>query len=191
MGLVLGLGLVGCGGDEPMDGEPVVRKLPAQPGQVITSFPIGSATSSYIGDDVSTVLRDPSGSTVLARVRWYDASNTFTWSVPGVGSYTGTNARSQVPSLTGGNYASAFLYDRIQRALAKTVLDDPGCDGVPDYFEGICVEECCAVHDACYAQNNCSWTSWLPFAGSAACDQCNDDVFTCIAFCFAPGGSGP
>jgi hypothetical protein len=66
-------------------------------------------------------------------------------------------------------------------------LDTAGCDGVPDFLESECLLECCAEHDKCFDDNNCTQSSWLPWSGSDACDACNSDVVKCIIGCIFGG----
>ena len=61
-------------------------------------------------------------------------------------------------------------------------LDNPGCDMWPDY--GPCSLECCAKHDECYDQNNCTASSWCSEQGDKQCDECNSEVGRCLALCF-------
>ncbi|MFW5451640.1 MAG: RHS repeat-associated core domain-containing protein [Methylophagaceae bacterium] len=39
-------------------------------------------------------------------------------------------------------------------------------------------KSCCVVHDQCYEQHSCNWSSW--FGGSGACVSCNMQAIECI-----------
>ena len=69
-------------------------------------------------------------------------------------------------------------------------VDSPGCDGVPDFMEIECVRECCAAHDKCYDENDCSSSSWF-FCGKLACIGCNLEVVGCILICPWPKDDQP
>lgn len=36
------------------------------------------------------------------------------------------------------------------------------------------------MHDRCYQEHGCSASSWLPYVGSVACDNCNTIAAACI-----------
>ena len=65
-------------------------------------------------------------------------------------------------------------------------LDAPGCDSVPGCFEGDCTLECCAEHDKCYYDNQCSANYTWPFQllmFLSKCQACNRAVSACILAC--------
>ena len=77
-------------------------------------------------------------------------------------------------------------------------LDNPGCDivGAIPGWENECRLKCCAKHDQCYDENDCSAWSWLdllnPFAcPDSKCDDCNADVVICTLKCFEGGDPVP
>ncbi|MDC0714213.1 hypothetical protein POL68_37475 [Stigmatella sp. ncwal1] len=70
-----------------------------------------------------------------------------------------------------------------ESAATDVAYDSPGCDLVPDSTESHCIQNCCAAHDQCYDQNDCSFTSWLPGAGSSECNACNTSVRQCVGAC--------
>jgi hypothetical protein len=80
---------------------------------------------------------------------------------------------------------SEFALNRLATLIAAETFyvpdesrqDSPGCDWFPDTR---CTLRCCADHDRCYAENSCSFTSWLPLVGSDACDNCNSLAASCI-----------
>jgi RHS repeat-associated protein len=72
-------------------------------------------------------------------------------------------------------------------------LDSPGCD-VPQWAKSKteandCFLKCCAVHDKCYHDHECSYTSWSGnFLGGVVsrifpCVRCNDAAVLCFARC--------
>lgn len=72
-------------------------------------------------------------------------------------------------------------------------LDNPGCD-VPAWAKPIteanaCFLECCAVHDKCYKDHECSCKSWGgsllggPLALLHPCVRCNDAAVICFSRC--------
>lgn len=72
--------------------------------------------------------------------------------------------------------------------------DNPGCDMFPDTR---CTLRCCADHDRCYAQNDCSFLSWIPNLVSptlapflSACSNCNSVAASCIIRGCATGSEG-
>lgn len=77
--------------------------------------------------------------------------------------------------------------------------DAPGCCGirhlVPDTDQSECVLECCAIHDKCFKDNDCTMVSLAWSFGAvgpyvSACARCNEDVVACLAAC-ALGGEHP
>jgi hypothetical protein len=156
--------------------------------RVVTDFGDAVATSVRTSTGVSTTLRDPAGTTVLATLVWSYTAGQFTWNVTGVGSTTESTGGQQT-SLKGSNYALYMIYNNVQAALRAekaapgAEIVAPGCDYFPDILETECILACCQVHDDCWAANNCSLKSWIPFVGSAACKACNRAVVLCIAGC--------
>lgn len=69
-------------------------------------------------------------------------------------------------------------------------MDSPGCDGVYDGAETPCILECCAEHDKCYRDYECSARSWLAsnplwVVFKNKCSMCNYNVTACITACIA------
>lgn len=180
VGMALVAALVGCTGEDPVNAQGVLGKVVAPAPQVLTVFPIGTASSFHVGQDVSTVLRAPGGSTVLARLYWSASNATLAWSVPNLGSETWDNTSGNMPALVASNHAIALIYDRVQAGLGKRALDEPGCDWVPDFLETPGMLECCEWHDECFANNGCNWTSWIPDGQLSMCDLCNAGVVLCF-----------
>lgn len=196
--LVAALGLAACSreGHHPPNPTAAENSFSVAPITPIprawsTTFAQGVATSSYAPGGISTVLRAPGNGPVLVTLDWNNAAASFTWAVPNVGTHTGVSTGTSPVTPLGSNYAAYLIHLRVQDALTAGKRDQPGCDGVPDEIEGLCLSECCEIHDACYAQWDCTAWSWLPYVGSAQCDECNDDVVDCFARCFSPYGEGP
>jgi len=68
-------------------------------------------------------------------------------------------------------------------------LDSPGCDFIPDSWESACMLECCARHDECFDDNDCSWLSW--FCPWTDCGHCNLEVVGCMFQCLGGYGDNP
>lgn len=69
-------------------------------------------------------------------------------------------------------------------------LDSPGCDGVPDQTEIPCVLECCAQHDECYQEKDCTASSW--FCPLSPCVKCNAGAVICMVLnCITPPWDDP
>jgi hypothetical protein len=92
-------------------------------------------------------------------------------------------------------FAQAAFYDYMGTSTAyshETAYDNQGCDMLP--LAVSCSTNngsCCDTHDACYAKNQCSASSWL-YTGLltaliSKCAACN----TAAVGCFAGGGTGP
>lgn len=69
-------------------------------------------------------------------------------------------------------------------------LDTTGCDLPPWLKVGIeseCVLECCAEHDRCYDEYNCTSKSWTGGGAGCgdptSCPRCNLGVSGCLARC--------
>jgi len=77
--------------------------------------------------------------------------------------------------------AYAYVGNRPTDTLDPMGLDAPGCDGIPDCTETLCMLECCAQHDRCYHVNGCSAVSWFYLWGK--CKACNTGVAACIILC--------
>jgi len=76
-------------------------------------------------------------------------------------------------------------------------LDNPGCDPPGDKAIKLCPDKkdcilrCCAEHDKCYYDNDCSWLSWVAEI-SPECSACNATAVFCISFsCKAGKGKPP
>lgn len=153
-----------------------------------TTFPDAFAITTQTARRTSTTLWDPTKTEVLATLVWSIPDGTVTWSIPDVGDDVGPYDGFQV-KLTGSDGALYYIYKNVQDALASTRSGgydpwaDEGCDYFPDPLESECVLACCATHDACWEQNDCGLSSWIPFVGSSACKACNRAVVGCIAKC--------
>jgi hypothetical protein len=89
---------------------------------------------------------------------------------------------AQLPELEDAITMTAFTESKVIRSMKGQEYDNWGCD-LPFTNVASCSPKgaCCDVHDACYARNHCSSSSWWnPFA-SLACKACNAAVVACIA----------
>jgi RHS repeat-associated protein len=87
-------------------------------------------------------------------------------------------------------YGAYFIPNR----LDPSGMDSPACDvgSLKTVLETECGLRCCAKHDKCYHDNNCTAASWLdnfnPFYHFCPCAKCNKDVVLCIKNCAATDG---
>jgi RHS repeat-associated protein len=78
---------------------------------------------------------------------------------------TGRYLTSDPIGLAGGLNTFSYVANNPVQWMDMFGLDNPGCDGVPDTFESICMLNMCSRHDLCYFEKNCSARSWLiPFS---------------------------
>jgi RHS repeat-associated protein len=100
---------------------------------------------------------------------------------PGIGRYL----RADPIGLNGGIIHYIYVQNDPVRWVDPNGLDTVGCDGIPDCLETPCILECCAAHDKCYDDYDCSASSWWNDndCNSKECDRCNEDVRDCIVEC--------
>ncbi len=102
------------------------------------------------------------------------------------------------PGYASGSYA--YVGNSPVNGTDPSGYDCPGCD-LPWWLLGEqansseCVLACCAVHDKCYYDRHCTFTSWAFYAKVSACQfgtitkeelrcaPCNNNVSACIAAC--------
>jgi RHS repeat-associated protein len=158
------------------------QKLSDENGQVVWSAvydPFGNAAVygdvDGNGTDVTTNLRFPG--------QYWDSEtalhyNYFRYYDP----ETGTYLRSDPKGLSGG--LATFLYAAGAPLVLtdRMGLDTAGCDIGPfKRFETPCRLECCASHDECYRNYNCTAHSW--WKPASACGQCNSNAVRCFLDC--------
>lgn len=169
--LVVSLPLVRCGSN--------VFEFPSEPaaaafddGLVVldaTTTRSGAKATTVVirGDDVVLEME-----TTVDRIRLKfplqaDAQSEFSFPEP-------------LPDLPG-----SFASNRLAVFIAGEMLSEykqenrrnrPGCDFFPDTR---CTLSCCAEHDLCYFENDCSISSWW-WTASPACKECNSKVASCI-----------
>lgn len=85
-----------------------------------------------------------------------------------------------------------FVFNNPVNRMDLVGLDSPGCDVVPPIAESACRLECCAEHDHCYRQNNCTAWSWLiTWCPWSRCGRCNVVVIGCFAGCIGNTDDDP
>jgi RHS repeat-associated protein len=168
---------------------------------------------------------DPYGTSTEYSASWTSPSTTITWNYQHQGgryeSATGLynfRNRDYHPMLgawiqrdpKGLDAGDWNLYGYVGRnpvnAVDPSGEDCPGCD-VPTGLgrklnSSDCTLACCAQHDQCYLQNNCTAASWNGVVGGYAaggalgvalvckaspCDKCDINVAKCIAQCATEG----
>jgi len=97
--------------------------------------------------------------------------------------------------------AYLFVENRPVSEIDVLGLDNPGCnipgaDPALSRFYPACYLECCAKHDACYDNFNCSASSWLTSTWTLICNPCqvcNAEAGGCVAGCASgePDADGP
>jgi hypothetical protein len=99
-------------------------------------------------------------------------------------------------------FAQLAYYDYIATAGAysgEDTFDSQGCDGV-SFLSCSSAGGCCDTHDACYAANGCTASSWLlknamalvnPSLLMDPCAQCNSNALGCVAGSAVGNGPGP
>lgn len=76
-----------------------------------------------------------------------------------------------------GRFIAAQDYEA-SLAERGRIIDNPGCDWVPN--DPACMVKCCAAHDECYYNNDCSALSWITGPLDFDCYACNVRVVLCI-----------
>lgn len=106
----------------------------------------------------------------------------------------------ELPTLEGSIKGALYIQSQVSSSMQGKEYDNYGCD-LPSWvwFGDSCGSngKCCDVHDACYADNGCTASSWYWTWPGGACDRCNGDVVYCISFtdpgpssCCAAGNCG-
>lgn len=98
---------------------------------------------------------------------------------------------SELPTLEGAIAGSVFVRSQFSSAVLGT-YDKWGCDLLPSRFSGIisCGPKgaCCDRHDACYAENGCTASSWGQLPWRPCQVRCNIPATGCFLSGF---GNGP
>lgn len=148
-----------------------------------------TVTTTITGDTAHSVVVNGSGETLLeAEVTGSTVRLVFPLE-GGVESVTALpEAIAGIPSDLAANRLAVFIAGQLYSAEgAGARPDNPGCDFFPDTR---CTLRCCADHDRCFADNGCSFTSWIPGVGSEACRVCNSVAQDCILRSCWEGGEG-
>jgi RHS repeat-associated protein len=111
--------------------------------------------------------------------------NIFRWYKGGWGRYTAADPID----LDGGLNLYLYSMSNPLRLTDRLGLDTVGCDDLLGRLESPCQLECCAAHDKCFDDFNCTSGSqpWSqPKCGcdqTADCKKCNTDVTGCLNKC--------
>lgn len=104
-----------------------------------------------------------------------------------------------LPDLEKAVAGAVYMQTKVSNAMTNgEEYDSYGCD-IPSWAVNSCGSKgkCCDVHDACYARNGCTSSSWYWTLPGGSCDRCNGAVVSCITFtnpgpssCCAAGNCG-
>jgi hypothetical protein len=184
----LWLASVGCTGpsEEGRTPDPSTSEVTTVGGLEVNVVKMGATMQATVADATGSLVYDYEGPFVI------DGINVVKFTLLSNG-LTGYHEFSEATIPSPSYFAKAAYYDYMgtsRASLAEASYDLQGCDGFPASTSCTSVGSCCDTHDACYAQNNCSASSWL-YTGMldliSKCATCNSAVDAC----FAGGGSGP
>ncbi len=93
----------------------------------------------------------------------------------------------------GNNHLYVYVLNNPLSSIDPQGLDSPGCT-IPEWIKKHpitheCYLNCCAIHDKCYREHDCSCSSWGrtlfggPLSRLSSCVRCNDAVSLCFARC--------
>ncbi len=88
---------------------------------------------------------------------------------------------NELPSEAAADELGRFIAAQDYEANLATrgrIIDNPGCDWVPG--DPACMVRCCAAHDECYYDNDCSALSWITGPLDFDCYLCNVRAVLCI-----------
>lgn len=88
---------------------------------------------------------------------------------------------TDLPSEAAADALGRFLAAQdYEASLAERgrIIDNPGCDWVPN--DPACMVRCCAAHDECYYNDDCSALSWITGPLDFDCYLCNVQAILCI-----------
>jgi hypothetical protein len=201
----------GCSGDDPLSPTPTAMDdlsttkgmIDFGPGgvQVRPEFAVNPidfgdgliATTTKTQDGLRTVLKNANGQ-VIARSGYSLSQRAGRFVVPGVSEIILEDFDAPTANTYGANVSLYYFYKNVERAegvasgrLDKSVLNEPGCDFIPDFLETKCMRACCDTHDACYELFGCTMNSWKPDDDEGIlCNLCNTVVLGCMYNCIPP-----
>ncbi len=136
-----------------------------------------TAATAESGGKKTTTITDSNGNTLLtSELTIYGVKLTF----PGVADPTIITFPEPLDELSTNYTASllaVYVAGQIELSESGVMPDSPGCDW---FYDESCTLGCCAHHDKCYYDNDCSALSWAAFIGSNECKACNYVASHCI-----------
>src|SRR5262245_42037223 len=139
-------------------------------------FPDANVSSEVLPDgDIATTVSGPSGD-ALVKTRWHHLTHVLTYELP---SSTPFDLQLDIDTVStfGASAMAYYIYKQ-----TSGYHDSPGCDAPASGATTPCYSPCCADHDQCYDNNNCTWASWLYFGASWACVGCNAKAVGCFGY---------
>jgi RHS repeat-associated protein len=146
--------------------------------------PYGKIYTTRTGITDDQPLRFPGQQVAYTTPAGEETYNIFRWYRSGWGRY----AQADPIDLDGGINLFAYALGNPWALTDPLGLDTAGCDQFLGKLENPCEKECCAAHDKCSDDNNCTSRSWgdKPNCGgdqTAGCKKCNSDALKCFAGC--------
>jgi hypothetical protein len=149
------------------------------------TFTIGdvslTASTTETGGSQTVVVTDDDGNAVVSAVATISEAML---TLPDSSKHliTFDEPLSSLPAAFELNRAAVFIAYQIVSNIGDGSVamrrDNPGCDLFYDYQ---CMLGCCADHDFCFDENNCTFYSWsLIYDSVPECRNCNDIAFACI-----------
>ena len=136
-----------------------------------------TAATAESGGKKTTTITDSNSDTLLkSELTIYGVKLTF----PDVADptyITFPEPLDELPTNYTASLLATYIAGQIELSEIGVMPDSPGCDW---FYDQPCTLGCCAHHDKCYYDYDCSALSWVAFIGSNECKTCNYVASHCI-----------